>query len=581
MDVNAATAQLRDLREARAKLKRERVLREERKLQQNLDGGLLAFVRYFWHILEPSTPFVEGWVLECLCGHLEAITRKETVILKGEERRLNRLLANVPPGFMKSLLVNVFWPAWEWGPAGLPHLRYVCFSYGSELTERDNAKFRDLIMSPAYQEMWGHVFKVTRDGQIRVTNDKMGFKFATSKDGVGTGERGDRVLLDDPHKIKGTKESDEARQSTVTWVREGMQNRLNNLEESVIVIIMQRVHQDDTSQAIIDEYADEYCIFQVPMEFEPGRHFTHLAGWADPRVYDGELAWPERYGERVLRSYRRQPYLWAGQYQQRPSPRGGGLLKEDFWQPYEVPPSMMYDIVPIFTLAALDTAYKEKEENDFNALTVWTVYDDAKTGDRRVMLTDAWKKKLPLHGKRVDRHPDETENAYVMRASKHWGLLEWVNFTCSRRHVNRLIIEDASRGHDVQAEIRRVYRSRNWRTVLVKPVGDKWDRVQSVVDIFADEMVYVPGGFVCSGHGKSHCQKCPPTNDWQWRDWAQMVIEDCSAFPRGAHDDVVDTVAMALKHLRQCNYLVRRDERALAEKLLAAHQKPLPAIYPV
>jgi hypothetical protein len=93
-------------------------------------GGLIHFVRHFWSVLEPSTKLIGGWPLEAICLHLEAVTFGE----------INRLLINVPPGFMKSLLVNVFWPAWEWGPMGLAHLRYVSFSYGAHLTHRDNGK---------------------------------------------------------------------------------------------------------------------------------------------------------------------------------------------------------------------------------------------------------------------------------------------------------------------------------------------------------------------------------------------------------------------------------------------------------
>ena len=93
-------------------------LRRERK-NQSRAGGLIAFVRRFWNILEPETKLVEGWVLYAICEHLEAVTFG----------KITRLLINVPPGSMKSLMVNVFWPAWEWGPMGMAHLRYVSFSY--------------------------------------------------------------------------------------------------------------------------------------------------------------------------------------------------------------------------------------------------------------------------------------------------------------------------------------------------------------------------------------------------------------------------------------------------------------------
>lgn len=147
-------------------------------------GGLLSFVRDFWATLEPGTEFVEGWALEAVCEHLEAITFGE----------VTRLLANVPPGFMKSLLTDVFWPAWEWGPMKMPHLRYVAFSYSSSLTQRDNGKFRDLLMSELYQELYGRVFKLRKIGEEKVSNDKHGWKLASSVGGVGTGERGDRII---------------------------------------------------------------------------------------------------------------------------------------------------------------------------------------------------------------------------------------------------------------------------------------------------------------------------------------------------------------------------------------------------
>src|SRR5579862_8058276 len=117
-------------REAR-KLQSQRGWYDENGVRQ---GGLIAFVRYFWHVLEPETPFVDGWPLWAMCEHLEAVTHGE----------IRRLLINVPPGFCKSMMVNVFWPAWEWGPMGRSHYRYVAFSYSASLTERDNDKFRTI-----------------------------------------------------------------------------------------------------------------------------------------------------------------------------------------------------------------------------------------------------------------------------------------------------------------------------------------------------------------------------------------------------------------------------------------------------
>jgi hypothetical protein len=93
---------------------------------------------------------------------------------------INRLLINVPPGFMKSLLVNVFWPAWEWGPMNMPHLRYLAFSYALHLTMRDNDKLVRLVTSPRYRELWGDRFEMVKIGAHKPENDHTGYEFATS-----------------------------------------------------------------------------------------------------------------------------------------------------------------------------------------------------------------------------------------------------------------------------------------------------------------------------------------------------------------------------------------------------------------
>src|SRR5215472_9406066 len=153
--------------------------------REKSERSLLDFVRWGGHFLEPETrPFVWGWHLEAFCKHLEAVTRGE----------ITRLLINCPPGAMKSLLTEVFWPAWEWGPLAQPHLRYVTASYNEGLTVRDNIRFHQLISQPAYAELWGDRFTIDRTGEHKITNDRTGWKLATSSGGLGTGERGDRVV---------------------------------------------------------------------------------------------------------------------------------------------------------------------------------------------------------------------------------------------------------------------------------------------------------------------------------------------------------------------------------------------------
>ena len=94
-------------------------------------------MREAWHVLEPTTPYVHGWHHDAICEHLEAITK----------RQITRLQINQPPGTMKSLVASVLWEAWEWGPAGMPGLRYLTTSYTETYARRDSRRMRDLVLS--------------------------------------------------------------------------------------------------------------------------------------------------------------------------------------------------------------------------------------------------------------------------------------------------------------------------------------------------------------------------------------------------------------------------------------------------
>jgi predicted phage terminase large subunit-like protein len=503
---------------------RELNLRMLRKEQEG-QGGLLNFVRYFWDVLEPQTEFVEGAALEAICQHLEAVTFGE----------INRLLINVPPGFMKSLLTDVFWPAWEWGAMDMPHLRYVAFSYAAGLTERDNGKFRDLITSHKYQELWGHRFKTRKIGEVKITNDKTGSKLATSVGGIGTGERGDRIILDDPHNVK-EGESEAVRGETVRWFRESLSNRLNSMEESSIIVIMQRVHESDVSGTIIENGFAGYVHLMIPMEYDQGRHCSTAIGWSDWRSEDGELAWPERFPDNVITDLKTSlgPYAYAGQYQQAPAPRGGGIFKRDWWQLWESPDDSFPPME--FVLVSADTAYTEKESNDPTGCTVWGLWRD-KAGAPRIMLMHAWRKHLEMHGKYEPRLPNETTSEFNRRTQHQWGLVEWLSFTCQKYKADRLIIEGKASGLTAAQEIRRLHGTEGWGVQIVQPNGDKVARAHAVQPIFSQLLVYAPD-----------------------KEWSELVMLEMETFPKGRYKDLTDSATQAMRFLRESGLITHRHE---------------------
>ncbi|MDE1995168.1 MAG: terminase, partial [Rhizobiaceae bacterium] len=266
---------------------------EARRLAADIDAvrkrcqSLSGFVHEAWHVVEPSVAYVHGWHIDAICRHLEAVTSNEIV----------RLLINVPPGTMKSLLCGVFWPAWEWGPKGMPQMRYLGSSYSEHYAKRDNRRMRDLVASDWYQALWGEQVKLTRTGEMAFANTRMGFRQGVPFSRL-TGGRGDRVIIDDPHSVEGA-ESEAERLSTIRTFRESVPTRLNDPQRSAIVVVMQRLHEADVSGTILS-LGLGYEHLMLPMEFEPERRCRTSIGFEDPRMEEGELLFPERFPRAVV-----------------------------------------------------------------------------------------------------------------------------------------------------------------------------------------------------------------------------------------------------------------------------------------
>lgn len=274
-----------------------------------------GFVRAAWHVLEPSSELKWGWSLDAICQHLEAVT-------KGD---IKRLLINVPPGCMKSLLAGVLWPAWEWGPQGRPGLRYLGTAHKQDLGVRDNLKCRRLIQSEWYQARWPMKLTGDQNAKTKFENDHTGFREAMAFTSM-TGSRGDRIILDDPLSVDHANSDADLRAAELTFT-EALPTRVNN-DDSAIVVIMQRLHEKDTAGIILKRDLG-YVHLCLPMRFEAERKCVTSIGFEDPRTYDGELLFPERFPEATVSSLEKTmgSYAAAGQLQQRPAPREGGMFK--------------------------------------------------------------------------------------------------------------------------------------------------------------------------------------------------------------------------------------------------------------
>ena len=472
------------------------------------ETSLYTFLQHAWKYIDPS-PFTHGWPLEAMCEHLEAVADGD----------IRKLLINVPPRCGKSTLVSVAFPAWVWtqreiGPVSGPQVALLHASYAMSLAMRDSVKTRRLIESPWYQRLWGHRFQLVGDQNTkgRFQNDKRGERLITAVDARVTGEGGSIIIVDDANAANEAL-SEALIETTKDWWDGTMSTRLNDARTGAYIVIQQRLGEEDLTGHILDT-DDGWTHLMLPMEFEPERSVVTSIGWEDPRTEAGELLWPERFATEQVEVLKKRlgPWKAAGQLQQRPEPKGGGIIKRDWWQLHDAPHFPQFDYV----LASLDTAFTTKQENDFSALTVWGIFttdtvaqpskqvirgerlvniDPRDYGNQapKVMLMNAWQERLELHD-------------LVQRVAK----------TCKEMKVDRLLIEDKAAGHSVAQELRRLFGYEDFAVQLVNPGAiDKVARVYAIQHIFAEGMVFAPD-----------------------RQWAEMTIAQCTAFPRGKHDDL-------------------------------------------
>lgn len=433
--------------------------------------SLADFARMAWHVLEPATPLKWGWALDAICEHLEAVSRGDC----------KRLLMNVPPGSMKSLLTGVIWPAWEWGPLGKPEMRFLGTAHKQDLAVRDNLKCRRLIQSQWYQDRWPVVLTSDQNAKTKFENDKTGFREAMAFESM-TGSRGDRVILDDPHSVDDAN-SVAKLMGGVTTFREALPSRVNN-DQSAIVIVMQRLNEADVSAVAIELGYDHLCI---PMRYEPGRS-KWVYGSGDPRKEEGELMFPERFPEEQVAELEKTmgSYAVAGQLQQRPAPRGGGIIKTAWFRNYRDLPAMEWRQIHA------DTAQKTGEENDYSVFQCW-----GRTVTGQAVLIDQIRGKWEA--------PE-----LLVQARAFWLKHKAI----PGAPLRAMKVEDKVSGTGLIQTLRR-------EGVAILPVQRAKDKVSRAYDAAA---------FIESGN-----VLLP-----EWSDWLSSFLAEAEAFPSGAHDDQLD-----------------------------------------
>src|SRR6516225_1734822 len=321
------------------------------------DFGTFA-ARCFYE-LNPQIELEVNW-------HLRVIAAKLAAVRQGQIRRL---IINLPPRHLKSLLASIAFPAWCLGHD--PSAQILCVSYAGELADKLARDYRLIMMSRWYQRIFPTRLAPHRQAVQEFLTTRQGYRLATSNGGVLTGRGADIILIDDPLKPEEAL-SDTQRRAANEWFSHTLYSRLNDKRNGAIVIIMQRLHEDDLVGHVLAQEPWEIVRFPaIAEEHEVHRIETILGPQAFTRRR-GEALHAAREPLDTLARIRHTigEYNFAGQYQQCPAPLGGGLVKEQWFKRYgENDRPETFDRI----VQSWDTANKATELSDFSVCTTWGV----------------------------------------------------------------------------------------------------------------------------------------------------------------------------------------------------------------
>jgi predicted phage terminase large subunit-like protein len=448
-----------------------------------LRNDLRSFIERSFYALNPQTRFEANW-------HIDVIAAKLEDCLRG---KIRRLIVNLPPRSLKSHAITVALPAWLLGHS--PSSQIICASYGQDLSEKHARDCRSLMMSEFYKSC----FPTRLAPQRLSVNDFMttaqGFRMATSVGGVVTGRGGDIIIIDDPLKPEEAL-SDTGRKAVNEWFDNTLLSRLNNKEKGIIIIVMQRLHQDDLVGHVLERGDWEVLNFPAIAEEDECHVIETIFGTCTFTRKAGEALHPQRESLESLRRTREVvgDYTFLSQYQQATVPKGGAMIKADwlrYYPPAQLPGSFIY------TLQSWDTANKSGELNDYSVCTTWGV------AGGKYYLLDVFRRRL--------EYPD----------------LKRALWEQARRYPHpKVLIEDKGSGTQLIQELKR--EGLLYIRAYEAPAG-----TDKIMRLFSQ-----------SHHFESGKVMLPATASW-----LDDYRRELTSFPGSKHDDQVDSTSQALHYM--------------------------------
>jgi len=447
-----------------------------------LRNDLMSFIERAFYELNPQTQFLHG-------PHIEMIASKLEACLQG---KIRRLIINQPPRGLKSHCASIAFPAWYLGhnPTG----QLICASYGQDLADKFARDSRTIMQAGWYQPIFSTRI-ADRQAVADFMTTKQGARMSTSVGGVLTGRGADLIIIDDP--LKPDEALSETRRKTVNdWYDNSLLSRLNDKTKGSIIIIMQRLHQDDLVGHILEQEDWEVLSFPAIAEEDQTHVIVNNFG---TRLFErkiGDALHPERESLAVYANIRRSigEYNFLSQYQQNPSPLDGAMVKPDwfrFYEPGEEPARLGRKV------QSWDTANKATELSDYSVCTTWGV------DYKHYYLIDVVRRKL--------NYPD-LKRAVIEEAKKH--------------DARTILIEDKASGTQLIQDLKSEWL--NGVTGYEPPPGtDKIMRLRAQTAMFENGRVFLP--------------RTAP--------WLADYVHELTTFPGSRYDDQVDSTTQFLDYI--------------------------------
>lgn len=449
-----------------------------------------------WHTIVPDELRV-NWHMRYLCDELQAC-------LTLWERKMPQqdTIINIPPGTTKSTIVTVMFPVWCW--VRNPHMRIITGSYSSQISTGHAMKSRDILKSDWFQAHWPGLieFKDDQDGKTHYMNTRGGERLATSTGGSVMGTHGHLLIWDDPLNVKQAASQDQ-RAAANMFVNDTLSTRKVDKELTFTIGVMQRLHQDDPTGKALRERPEEINHVCLPAEVSEAVYPPELAEY-----YVGGLLDPIRLSRAALKKQKATlgSAGYTGQFQQDPMQAGGNLLKSAWFRPmtWEKFQELYGDTHKVWDFDA-DTAYTDKQKNDPSALLA-TCYIG--------------------------------QYLFVRGVAEKWlempALLEFIpDFMrmYGRSVDSRLFVEPKASGKTTVQMLRTL--SQINVVEAPSPSDDKTTRTNANSPFMEALRVVVLYGEPDTPQG-----------------WQDGFIAQCAAFPRGLHDDQLDTLNQAIDRVK-------------------------------